>query len=85
MSNKPKWKIEAEERDRRVELLYQDFLKRSVKPSHNKPVFMPAEDMYSNAEMRCPICGGPTMFGLTRRVHVCEQCDWYYFSPDRIE
>jgi hypothetical protein len=85
MSSKPKWKLEAEERDRRVERWYQDFLKRGVTQSMIKPVFVPAEDIYSNAEITCPICGRPTLFGMTRHVHVCEQCDWYYFAPQRTD
>ena len=83
MSSKPKYILEAEERDRKVELRYQDFLKRGVRPSVKKPLFVPAEDIYSNAELACPDCGAPTLFGMTKRVHVCEQCDWYTFSPDR--
>lgn len=81
MTHKPKWKLEAEERDEQVERRYQDLLKRGVKQSDRKPVFAPAEDIDSNAQMTCPVCGWPTLYGITRRVNVCMRCDWFYFSP----
>ncbi len=82
MSDKPKYILEAEERDRKVERRYQDFLTRGVTPSVTKPVFVPAEDIDSNAWLSCPNCGGATLFGMTRRVHICQNCDWYYFEPN---
>ncbi len=83
MSDKAKYILEAEERDRRAELRYQDFLRRGVMPSAKKPVFEPAEDIDSNAWMACPDCGWPILYGMTRHMYVCEKCDWYFFSPKR--
>ena len=81
MADMPKWRRDADERDRRVEQRIEEILAHGVPHSDRKPVFVPAEDIDSNAELRCPVCGGPTLYGTTRRVHVCENCDWYYFVP----
>lgn len=85
MTNKPKYVLEAEDRDHMVERRYQDFLTRGVMPSAKKPKFVPAEDIDSNAWLACPYCGGATLYGITKRVHVCQNCDWYYFAHNSVD